>query len=212
MKICCISDIHGYQPSIEFCDIIIIAGDLTDRGDYFEVRDFNNYVEDYLIHRAKDVVYVGGNHDFWYERQKIVPFKKESPDYLGTIHYLYNSSRKIQGLNFWGTPHTLRFYDWAFNSSEEELYDIFEGCPDNTDVIISHGPPRNILDSSATENGLGSVSLKLTCDRVQPKLCVFGHIHHSVGQVKIDNTLYVNAAYLINHTIPNNISPFYVEL
>lgn len=211
MKIGFASDLHGFQPIFEECDIIALAGDLTHKGDYWKTREFNNYVEEYLIYRAKDVVYIAGNHDFWYEKQKVVPFKKESSDYLGTIHYLCNSSREIQGIKFWGTPNTVRFHDWAFNSSEEELYDIFSRCPEDTDIILSHGPCRGILDSSARDDRLGSISAKLIVEAIKPKIFVSGHIHQSAGQIRINDTLFINASYVDDKYKPTRLMPVYLE-
>lgn len=212
MKICCLSDLHGFKPEVEECDLILIAGDLTNKGEYFELRDFWGYVWDYLAYKARDIVIIAGNHDFGLEKGFEQPRSFVKSNDNATLNYLYNSSCVVQGLKIWGTPHTLRFYDWAFNSSEEELFDIFDKCPFDTDIILSHGPPRDILDASKRDSRLGSVSLKLKCSEIKPKLCVFGHIHESVGQVLIDKTLYVNASCVNDKYKPNGVSPFYVTL
>jgi Icc-related predicted phosphoesterase len=205
MRLGLMSDLHNHQPKIEKCDICIIAGDLTGKGSFFEVRDFFNYAEDILLSKAGELVIIAGNHDFWLEKTKWKPANDR-------IHVLYNESVEIAGYKIWGCPYSLRFHDWAFNASEEELNAMMDKCPSDTNIIISHGPPRNILDSSRDKNGLGSVSLKFLCDRVKPELCVFGHIHQSAGQITIDNTLYVNAAILDDSYQPHSVNPTYMNI
>lgn len=210
MKICCISDLHGHQPKLQESDLILISGDLTESGKESEIYEFWKYIEKQVSPICKDVVIIAGNHDFYFEKQNIKPFKRNN------IHYLYNSSTKVQGLNIWGTPHTLRYYNWAFNSDEREIFEYCQLCPKNTDIILSHGPPRGIFDLNSRGEPCGSVAIKILCDEINPRICIFGHMHEQAGNVEIDNTLYVNASYLHDLTgsdyKPNNINPFYTEI
>ena len=67
--------------------------------------------------------------------------------------------------------------------------------PTNTDILITHGPPFGILDT--TNNGEKSGCedlLDIVQNRVRPQLHVFGHIHEAYGQQKIGETLFVNSS------------------
>ena len=57
------------------------------------------------------------------------------------IHYLQDSSVTIGGLKIWGSPWTLFFFDWAFNLYEDQLREKWEEIPEDTDIIVTHGPP-----------------------------------------------------------------------
>ena len=54
---------------------------------------------------------------------------------------------------------------------------------DDVDVIITHGPPKGILDLSEDRNGCleycGDKSLLNRVKEVKPKLVLFGHIHNA---------------------------------
>ncbi len=72
----------------------------------------------------------------------------------------------------------------------------FDAIPDDTDVLISHGPPHRYFDGE-----LGCPALLKRLKVIKPKLHVFGHIHSAggtkgMGQKEdgLENTLFVNAA------------------
>lgn len=205
MKIGCVSDLHGYQPAIKDCDLLLIAGDLTNKGEHFELQEFWDWTN-FLAEYIPNIVLIAGNHDFGL--QKVKPFTRS----CGNVHYLSNSSITIDGLKIFGCPWTLRFHDWAFNADEEDMFRYAEMCPRDSDIIIGHSPVRNILDSSLKDDRLGSIAMKILCEEINPKLYVHGHIHASVGQVKVNDTIYINASYLNDSYKPNEKSPIYLEL
>jgi Icc-related predicted phosphoesterase len=53
---------------------------------------------------------------------------------------------------------------------------------DNTDIVVTHGPPKGILDKSENRDGLmeccGDKSLLNKILEVQPAYHLFGHIHN----------------------------------
>jgi Icc-related predicted phosphoesterase len=69
--------------------------------------------------------------------------------------------------------------------------------PDNTDVLITHGPPFGILDKviRGYEN-VGCKILSTEIARVKPKVHAFGHIHEEFGTLTVEDTLYINASML----------------
>lgn len=238
MKIVSISDTHNKHRRIQLPDgdILVVSGDVTSSGGYDEIVRFCDWVIELLDkEKYKDVVWCGGNHDFALETPS--PALQEYLENAGT--YLNHSSAVVQGLKFFGSPYTPRFYDWAFNVDRgAKLKALWDQIPADTDVLITHGPPYGILDevprppgkydthmrkrdeyhSYPTEikdaglsTGVGCVDLREALDRIQPKLHVFGHIHCGYGQVKVGKTICVNAATCNEQYQPNN-PPIVVEI
>ena len=66
--------------------------------------------------------------------------------------------------------------------------------PDDVDVLITHGPPANILDRTYTGQYVGCPHLLARVQKIRPRLHVFGHIHEAYGQEEHDSTIFVNAS------------------
>jgi Icc-related predicted phosphoesterase len=66
------------------------------------------------------------------------------------------------------------------------------------DVLISHGPPENILDTNLDGEHLGCDELMEIVTKIKPKYHIFGHIHPSSPEriVTIGDTTFVNASVL----------------
>jgi Icc-related predicted phosphoesterase len=74
---------------------------------------------------------------------------------------------------------------------------LWDAIPDDTDIVITHGPPRGILDRAARVGiGVGCEFLAARIDEICPQLHVFGHIHEAYGRLNGDKTTYVNASIL----------------
>jgi len=109
---------------------------------------------------------------------------------------LHGSSVEIEGIPFFGigggipvTP----FGSWSYDFTEEEARDLLAGCPDGG-VLVSHSPPKGILDVSSGGLSLGSVAVRETIERKMPRLIVCGHIHESGGKTEtFEETVVVNA-------------------
>ena len=65
--------------------------------------------------------------------------------------------------------------------------------PNNTDVLITHGPPATILDDV---RGLpeGCVDLLARILQINPKYNIFGHIHEGYGGIRKGDTIFINAS------------------
>jgi len=70
--------------------------------------------------------------------------------------------------------------------------------PNDIDFLLTHCPPRSILDRNKNGELCGCKDLTHRIMELpkKPKLHVFGHIHESRGQMKRANTLFVNACAL----------------
>lgn len=227
IKICAISDTHGFLPKIPECDFLCVAGDILPLNIQ---RDFNKSIGWLngpfaewcldIFNRGTVIVGVAGNHDIAFQQiPNLIPrdiFWK----------YLEDGGVSYQGLNFWGTPWQLPFgYGWAYNAEEDMLDLKYSRIPDNTDVIISHGPPFKHGDAvkqfgydfygNALEDNIhvGSHTLLNVIYKVKPKLVVVGHIHGGRGIYKVDDidTIVVNASIMDEEYKPVN-EPIIVEI
>lgn len=206
MKICCVSDLHGYLPEIPDCDLLLLAGDYSPHPKtelFWLGKYFAPWIAE-LSQRMK-IIGIAGNHDILFERYPdLVPQMK--------WEYLKDSGTEFGGLKIYGTPWQLRFYDWAFNASEEELSRIWAKIPDDTDIFLLHGPPLGYGDFVPDDNKyVGSPSLLKRIEEIKPKLVVYGHIHAGYGQYSIDNTILVNVAHCDEKYRPVN-PPIVVEI
>jgi len=200
MKVVLISDTHGFEPKVPDGDILIHAGDLTSKGTHNQISAAGSWLRS-LPHKYKIVI--AGNHDFLFERNQA-----DALSMLGSgFVYLENSSVTIEGIKIYGSPVTPRFYDWAFNVDRgEPLRKYWDTIPEDTDILVTHGPPKGVLDqASASMNTFhcGCEELLLALKRIHPKIHVFGHIHggHGKHEMSYGTTCYnasmVDEAYKI---------------
>lgn len=211
MRIVCISDTHGTFPELPDGDILVHTGDFS--GGRFPIASIaahGNWFADLLETKSyKRVLVVAGNHDVPFEREPSVA--RASLEVDGRITYLQDSGVEIDGVRFWGSPWQPEFFDWAFNLPRgEKLREKWDLIPDDTDVLLTHGPPHGILDlcpsmKDSTKNvHVGCQELRGRVDQVRPALHVFGHIHEGAGVYRGAETLYVNAARMTGSYTPAN--------
>lgn len=191
-KIILLSDSHGKHKQVQLPDgdLLLHAGDLTGKGFAWQVREFMEWFAE-QPHRHK--VLIAGNHDFLAE-EKPEEFLALVPP--GVI-YLNDSGVELEGIKIWGSPIQPWFYDWAFNRRRgPEIAAHWALIPEDTDILITHGPPFGILDRTATGQHVGCEDLSARLAQVRPRLHVFGHIHEAYGHVQRDGIHYVNASVL----------------
>ncbi len=190
MRIVMIADTHGKHKEIGVPsgDMIIFAGDITSYGGRKNLKDFAKWANS-LPHKYK--IAIAGNHDFCFQNHP-----EESAEILSPITYLKDSGIEIEGISIWGTPWTPTFGNWAFMKSEEGLAEIFDKIP-KVDILVSHGPPFDIMDLSEIGNeNCGSKSLLKRVWEIKPKIHEFGHIHEGYGSVLWDGVSFFNASVL----------------
>ena len=198
MRLVFISDTHGKHKKIQIPegDVIFHSGDATTVGEIRELYAFAQWYGD-LPFRAK--VFTPGNHDQECERS---PSLCKSIFEDAGIIYLDNSEAVVEGLRVYGAPQQPEFCDWAFNVPRgKAIKKYWDKIPENLDVLITHGPPQGILDPaidfySGKLANVGCEELLKAVQRVKPKMHCFGHLHAGYGQIKIGETIFVNAACL----------------
>lgn len=193
MRIVAISDTHGKHKGLELPkgDMIIHAGDVSRRGSRAEVIDFLNWY-DGLDFKYK--IFIAGNHDFYFENTEAVEIQRVIPE---TIHYLCDSGIELDGLMIWGSPIQPWFFDWAFNRQRgQEISKHWDIIPNETDILITHGPPFGILDKTYKGENVGCEELTKKVSKMNLKAHIFGHIHEAHGRLDKKNTEFLNASVL----------------
>lgn len=193
MQLTLISDTHGNhnQLQLESGDILVHCGDICNRGTEYEVLQFINWFREQPF---KYKIFIAGNHDWFFEQATNPQIASIIPK---GIHYLNDSGVTIEGLNIWGSPIQPTFFNWAFN--RERGYEIkqhWDLIPNNTDILITHGPPFGVLDKTTQGEAVGCDMLLKKVDEINPKLHVFGHIHEAYGMIVNETTIFVNASVL----------------
>ena len=100
------------------------------------------------------------------------------------------------------SPYTPAFGNWAFAYKHHEdrfnkPHQLTNGAtsiathpiPDAVDIVMTHGPPKGVLDW-CPEGNMGCQHLLQAIRRVKPKMHCFGHIHESNGVEIIDRREY----------------------
>lgn len=198
MRIVHLSDTHNQNEKIKVPegDILIHSGDATMNGRPAEIAAFSKWFAA-LPHRHK--IFVAGNHDMLFETDG------HSARALldKSIIYLQDAAVEIEGLLIYGSPWQPRFYDWAFNRDRgPEMAEKWAIVPDEIDILITHGPPNQILDAVPQTNGsidhAGCEELRKRIEILSAagrlKLHCFGHIHCGHGVERAMGMTFSNAS------------------
>lgn len=214
LRIVCLSDTHNCNEQIVVPDgdILIHSGDATIQGTEPEIEDFLAWFYS-LPHKHK--VFVAGNHDWLYETNN--RFARLLTANFG-IKYLQDSFIEIEGLKIYGSPWQPRFFDWAFNLMRgQEIAEKWKLIPNDTDILITHGPPNGILDEVSRGNWIENTGCEELIKKVEElsknnlKLHIFGHIHCGYGQAEKFGVKFVNASNCDENYEPSQ-PPIVVDL
>jgi Icc-related predicted phosphoesterase len=177
------------MPSVAGESIFIHAGDATMFSrSIAAAADFNSWLAE-LPYTYR--VYVPGNHESFLEAD---PSKRSL---LSNATVLINQSVEIAGLKIWGSPVTPLAHTGFGMPSAADRRRLYSTIPEDTDILITHGPPFGVLDiAPGSRYHSGCPELLEAVQRVQPMLHVFGHVHGAHGTEELDGTLFANAALL----------------
>jgi len=185
MRVICLSDTHGYHKrlTIPDGDLLIHCGDFSMRATSPQVSEFARWFAS-LPHRHK--IIVAGNHDMACEQGPFDVKKVFAPAY-----YLDHEEVVIEGLKIFGSPYTPAIYNpspWFFDYQRKstQAKELWDDIPKKTDLLITHGPPKGILDlvkepHIGEDPNVGDIHLLRRVMEVKPKVHVFGHIHEGFG-------------------------------
>jgi len=202
MLLTCISDTHNFHEKIilpSTGDVIIHAGDFTEAGTKREAQRFLKWFSSLPF---KHKICIAGNHDFYLEKASAAEIEKIIPS---NVHYLKDSEIIIEGVKFWGSPYIPFEQNWAFSKSPYEIEKHWNKIPKDVDVLITHTPPKGILDESNQQIEIGCPALKQEIEEKNPKIHVFGHLHENYGKVQFKKTLFINATSLFGNFTYTNL-------
>lgn len=220
MRICFISDSHCQHPSLPQADLLVHCGDLTGSGSLNAFEQEIAWLKSIKGCFPQGIIFVPGNHDIGLDPKSVNDVRdryakkypnaksrvqKTEADHLkilesfnrAGIRLLIDQVLEIEGVKFWGSPMTPTFMDWAFMGSENELSEHWAKVPEDTEILITHGPAYGLRD--LCRNGhVGSSSLRYRIDSGLPDLKVhaFGHIHEGAGSHQEGRYLCLNASVL----------------
>lgn len=208
-----LSDTHGVLPSEgllddvignETLDFIFITGDIPPNFCYgvedeprkqkvWYKYEFRTWCENLIDEGyTRNIVFTLGNHDFCTpETIKAILFKG--------VTCLVDEGTTIDGVSIYGCPWSVTYGDWNYMCSEDELKAKYSLIPQKVDVLLTHTPPRNILDDYDGMN-IGSKALAEAVVRKRPHIHIFGHVHEDGGLFynKATRTLNINACKYTN--------------
>jgi Icc-related predicted phosphoesterase len=145
--------------------------------------------------RYGQVLCTGGNHD---RRLESVLARRPQP--FRNAYFLKDELVEFRGLKIFGSPWVPDLPRHAFHKRPSALASLWAGIPCGIDILVTHTPPKGVLDASRGGQSLGCRALASEIGRIAPRLHCFGHVHASAGRQRIGETLFVNASSIESGT------------
>lgn len=219
MRVVCVADTHERhaQVALPAGDLLIHAGDFTMVVEKRRIQDFATWITESAKNFRYGAVLIAGNHDLTMDvgHRGYMAGYEDMITSLPNVYYLNDSGLTLpNGMTVWGSPITPWFGNWAWNREEEDIVDHWALIPENTNILITHGPPFGILDQPGGNGG------HVGCDHLRDKILgrmsklklhVFGHIHGGAGAVKCGNTTFVNAS-VVNEAYKVANEPIVIDI
>ena len=184
-RILAFSDLHLARNRAR--DIIEAAREadlVIGAGDFCNMRQGLDEAMDLLWTIADKAVYVPGNAESAEELRAATE---------ATV--LHGEALEAHCLSLFGIGYAIPvtpFGEWSCDLTEAAASGMLDRM-ENADILISHSPPKGACDRDRAGRSLGSTAVRTAIERVQPRLCLCGHIHDSWGQkARIGETEIVN--------------------
>ncbi|CAL6002643.1 Calcineurin-like_phosphoesterase [Hexamita inflata] len=200
-----ISDLHGQYQRLKLPggDLLLCCGDIlsSSKSQKQTVQQISDFCQ-WLNNQSYSVkIFVAGNHDLIFEAEKDAV--KTIVSQYSQIYYLLfeHVELNINGipLKIFGGPYYQYYYSQVkqcFKLTEEKRIEILNKIDPDTDIIITHGPPKGFCDISNQGNSCGCQNLVGKIIEIKPRLCAFGHIHEAGGIQANDQTWFINASIM----------------
>ncbi|WP_171175695.1 metallophosphoesterase [Ruegeria sp. HKCCD8929] len=193
MRILAFSDLHMARAraadlvaASEGADLVIGA------GDYCNGRKGLDDAMAMLSGISVPLVLVPGNAESAGELSEAAP---------DGAHVLHGQTATVDGLRLFGLGYGVPvtpFGAWSCDLSEAEAAEMLDRC-DTADILITHSPPKGLVDKTSHGASVGSVAVRDAIERLQPALAFCGHIHDSWGaRGMIGRTEVVNLGPTVN--------------
>jgi Icc-related predicted phosphoesterase len=221
MKICAISDTHGYHRDLEIkeCDILCIAGDISPLNIQGRKQAFLSWLQNDFIPwceelPVKKVFLTPGNHELALSHceDTVRKFLEKTK-----ITILINELFEYEDFKIWGTPLSNKFGNWAYMKSPEEELEQFMQMPKDLDILIVHGPPYGACDICKQHpynnyNHLGNPELTIVSELKTPKIILCGHLHTGETHEKLFDNIDVFNVSVLNEEYKIFREPLYLEI
>ena len=182
MRIVIVSDTHGLHDELG-----TLEGDLLIHcGDFENTASIDAW---FATQRFEQIVVVAGNHDY-----AAAESSREDLRVFYHAEYLEDTTLEYGGLKIYGSPWMTMFEDSAFYLQGNELQEKWNAIPDDTDILITHVPPYQILDTSRNGEPWGCKQLRERIEDLPLRFHCFGHVHASRGQMDWNGITFYNAA------------------
>jgi hypothetical protein len=186
IRIVCISDTHTHTFPIPDGDVLIHAGDMTDKGTVVELQAQIDWLSS-QPHTYK--IAIAGNHDTYLDpRSRKTLSEAEQAEELDwkDVQYLQHGGTTLKFdngrvLTVYGAPQIPKCGGSNFAFQYERGLDAWTGTlPKRVDILVTHTPPKYHMDLCSP--WLGCEYLLREVWRVKPALHVFGHVHAGAGK------------------------------
>jgi hypothetical protein len=202
-----LDSLPGFIPSAEqHADVAIHCGDLTTQSQLHEYKASIRLLQ--AIDAPLKLV-IAGNHDFTMDipmfHKKVADAQSLERELVEQAYGYDGEARRLfegTGITFldegvhsfhlqngalltvYASPYTPSLGDWGFQYHPDKGHDfmIDNGSGTNTvDVVMTHGPPKGIMDYTHSGERAGSPDLFRALARARPRMHCFGHIHEGWG-------------------------------
>jgi len=190
MKLLLFSDLHSDFPgAAKLVELSLKVDVVVGAGDYCLARRGLDDIIAALSPIPKPTVLVPGNAE---SHEELAQACRSWPN----AYVLHGNQTTLDDVTFYGigggipiTPFGAWSYDFSEDEAKKMLQDLKSGG-----VLISHSPPKGILDMSSDGRSLGSEAVRKSIGIKKPELVVCGHIHSSAGQIaRVGSTTVINA-------------------
>lgn len=207
MNIYHISDTHGLHydidlPDLKEVDVVIHSGDESNSKDVSQNKEeFRDFIKWYSKLNCPNKILVPGNHSIFISKnEKIARTICED----NGIILLIKDSVVINNTLIYGDPIVPRYgTEWAYMADRNKMSKHTDLIPTGCEILITHGPPKGILDLSYDRRHniemCGDSSVARAIKEKGVLLHCFGHIHNNddivnAGVLYRQGVVYSNAA------------------
>lgn len=190
MKICAMSDLHGYLPEIDKCDLVLICGDIVSlRSQQYPKsckKWYTGVFQPWVDSLPCDkVLFIPGNHEVGVEghddeyKKLFGPYKKATILIHEPYEYLSDDGTSYK---IFGTPYCKVFGNWAYMRPDSDLKEKFSEIPEGLDILLTHDAPFGVSDillqeGRYTGEHIGNKPLAEAILQKAPKIVCHGHLH-----------------------------------
>ena len=192
LRMVVISDTHGFEGALskfsddkEHCrsddfllpkaDLLLHCGDFAASGSRKTQRAAARRLDEFLARQTHipEKIIVQGNHDPDSPAKVLFPSSK-------AIYVRSSSTITVNGVHFALEPFSRRM---AYRNIRRNVASTSPSDFPKCDILVSHEPPKHILDLTYHGFSAGSFHLKDLVERAEnkPRMWLCGHIHESRG-------------------------------